>query len=93
MDFTEDALIISGDVSHDMKRLQRTLSRFARDLPMSFVPEITSCGSDKTIPEIRWKNSGTSWVCPSLGIHTRTGKIGTASGVGGVWSSRSMRGI
>ncbi len=86
-DFTEDALIISGDVSHDMKRLQRTLESIrARFADVFFVP-----GNHEL-----WLGQGHSgnsvekfWdivrVCSSLGIHTRTGKIGTASGAGSVW--------
>ena len=86
-DFTEDALIISGDVSHDMKRLQRTLESIrARFADVFFVP-----GNHEL-----WLGQGHSgnsvekfWdivrFCSSLGIHTRTGKIATASGAGGVW--------
>jgi hypothetical protein len=87
VDFTEDALIISVDVSHDMKRLQRTLESIrARFADVFFVPGNHELwlgqGHSGNSVEKFWDIVG---VCSSLGIHTRTGKIGTASGVGGVW--------
>jgi len=87
VDFAEDTLIIPGDVSHDVKRLQRALEslrqRFAE---VFFVP-----GNHELW--LRQGHSGNSvkkfWdiveVCSSLGIQTRPRKIGTASGGGGVW--------
>jgi predicted phosphodiesterase len=86
-EYTNDALILAGDVSHDLHKLQAALVALcARFAQVFFVPgnhELWVRQQECTDSMAKfWR---VIELCTALGVRTSPGKVGAAGGQTGVW--------
>jgi predicted phosphodiesterase len=86
-EYRNDALILAGDVSHDLHKLQAALAALrARFAQVFFVPgnhELWVRQQECTDSMAKfWR---VLELCTALGVRTSPGKVGTAGGHMGVW--------
>jgi UDP-2,3-diacylglucosamine pyrophosphatase LpxH len=86
-EYTNDTLILAGDVSHDLHKLQAALAALrARFAQVFFVPG----NHELWIRQQECTDSMAKFwrvieLCTALGVQTSPGKIGAAGGKTGVW--------